>query len=64
MAKIITPDGQNRHVEKKKHESTQMKQFETFEEVLDYLYALNPKPKKITIWPYMTAWTLSINYTK
>lgn len=58
MAKII------KTVEevKKKHETTQLKQFNSYEDILDYLYALNPKPKKATIWPYFDKWCLSINY--
>lgn len=47
---------------KKIPEQTQIKQFECFEDILDFLFALNPKPNKFSVWKYFDKWVLSINY--
>lgn len=59
MAKIINTSGEQ---VSKIHETNQLKNFDTFEECLDYLYALKQKPRKSTIWPWFDKWCLSINY--
>lgn len=47
---------------KKSPEETQIRQFDTYEEILDFLFALKKKPKKTTIWPYFDKWTMAIKY--
>lgn len=47
---------------RKKPESTQLKNFNTYEEILDFLFALNKKPQKTTIWPWFDKWVVAIKY--
>lgn len=60
MAKIMKSD--DFRFTKKKPEETQTKQFNEYDDILDFLFALKVKPNKTTIWKYFDKWCLSINY--
>lgn len=60
MAKILNTKEEVR----KKHERTQIKQFNDYNDILDYLYGLKTKPKRTSIWRYFDKWCISINYEK
>lgn len=60
MAKIISSEA--KAFRKKAPEEAQTKQFNTYEDILDWLYTMKVKPSRCTIWKYFDKWCISYNF--